>query len=101
VGAARRKAMEEAGIAIELIGVPLCQRVTISYSDQTFNRWHLIVVAETASSVLDPKDRSEIAQAGLFDISPSHANTYLASWMNELHVAAMRFMRSLDVMDGI
>lgn len=98
---ARRQAMEEAGVKIEPIGVPFCQRITLSFSNLTFQRWHIVVVAETASRDLAPQNREEIEEARLFDIPPPVRNIYGFSWMHELHREAMRYLRSLDVMDGI
>jgi hypothetical protein len=93
--------MEEAGVMIEPLGVPLCQNVTLAFSNLTFQRWHIIVVAETATSVLDPRDREEIEEARFFDIPPPVNDIAMMSWMYELHSAGTKFMRSLDAMDGI
>ena len=101
IDAARREAMEEVGVVIEPLGVPLCQMVTLTFSNLTLQRWHIVVVAETASSVLDPLDHVEIEEARLFDVLPPVNDTAIMSWMKELYSAGTRYMRSLDAMDGI
>lgn len=100
IDAARREAMEEAGVEIHPVGVPLCQRVTLHFKNLTFQRWHLIVVAETISSVLTPTD-GEIEEARFFDLPPSLVDLEVMSWMNELHREGMKYLRSMDAMDGI
>jgi 8-oxo-dGTP pyrophosphatase MutT (NUDIX family) len=101
IEAARREAFEETGVEIEPVGVPLCQRVTLSFKNTTFQRWHIVVIAETASSSLFPRDRDEIEEARFFDFPPPVDDLDISSWMQELHTAGTRYMRSLDAMDGI
>ena len=99
--AARREAIEETGVKIEPLGVPLCQRVTLNFSNLVFQRWHLLVVAETETSVLEPRDGEEIAEARLFDTLPHVDDEEMMSWMHELHRAGTKYLRSLEVLDGI
>jgi 8-oxo-dGTP pyrophosphatase MutT (NUDIX family) len=101
IEAARRMAVEETGVKIEPVGVPLCQRITFSFSNLTLQRWHIMVVAETAARDLDPRNRDEIEEARLFDLPPPISNFTRFSWMHELHREALRYLRSLDAMDGI
>jgi len=99
IDATRRETKEETGA--EPLGVPLCQRVTISFSNLTFQRWHLVVVAETAMSDLEPRDGQEMEEARLFDPPPKVDDVALMGWMHELYRAGTRYLRSLDAMDGI
>ena len=101
IGAARREAKEGTGAVIEPIGVPLCQRVTIRFSNLTFQRGHFVVVAETTMSDFESLDRHKIEEARLFDPPPHIDNVILMGWMLELHRAGTRYLRSMDVMDGI
>jgi ADP-ribose pyrophosphatase YjhB (NUDIX family) len=101
IDAAHRMALQETGVKIEPVGVPLCQRITLSFSNCTFQRWHIVVVAETATRDLDPRDRTQIEEARLFDIPPPVNNISRFSWMHELHREGMKYLRSLDAMDGI
>ena len=101
IDAARRKAKEETGVIIEPIGVPLCYKVTISFSNLPFQRWHFVVVAETAMSDFEPDDRQEIEEARLFDRPPNVDDVTMMGWMQDLHRAGTRYLRSLDAMDGI
>ncbi len=101
IDAARREAREETGVEIHPVGVPLCQRVTLNFKNMTFQRWHLIVVAETISSLLAPTDSDKIEEARFFDLPPSLEDSDMMSWMLELHREGMRYLRSLDAMDGI
>ncbi len=100
IEAAHREAMEQAGVTIVPIGVPLCQRVNATSRDTTSQRWRLVVVAETATSDLRPEDQGGV-EARLFDIPPTVHDHDKAAWMAELHGVATRFMRSMDAMDGI
>jgi 8-oxo-dGTP pyrophosphatase MutT (NUDIX family) len=69
IDAARREAIEEVGVVIEPLGVPLCQNITLALNNMTFQRWHIVIVAETATSVLHPKDE-KIEEARFFDVLP-------------------------------
>jgi 8-oxo-dGTP pyrophosphatase MutT (NUDIX family) len=99
IAAARRVAREEAGLEIEPVGVPSCQRILLSLKGETLLRWHVVVVAETAANVMAANDRS--TEVGLFDIPPAVDDIEMLSWINELHHIGTRYMRSLDAMDGI
>jgi 8-oxo-dGTP pyrophosphatase MutT (NUDIX family) len=99
IAAARRVAREEAGVEIEPVGVPSCQRIMLSLQGETVLRWHVVVVAETAGNVMAANDRS--TEVGLFDIPPAVDDIEMFSWINELHHIGTRYMRSLDAMDGI
>ncbi|HEY3419788.1 MAG TPA: NUDIX hydrolase [Methanomassiliicoccales archaeon] len=101
IEAAIRVAMEEAGVKIIPLGVPQCQRITCLYNDMTCLRWYFVVVAETATSDLDPLDSDRIDEARLFDLTPSVGDPRLMEWMVELHQVGIRFMRSMDALDGI
>ena len=99
--AARREAMEEAGVAIVPVGVPLCERVTLNFRNAVLQRWHLLVVAETISSELRPEDLDEIEEARFFDSRPMNNDLTLRAWMNDIHRVGSMYLRSLDSMDGI
>jgi ADP-ribose pyrophosphatase YjhB (NUDIX family) len=101
IEAARRAAREGVGVEIEPVGVLPCQRVTFSLNGTTVLRWHIVVVAETASNVLGPTELKGIAEAGLFDFPAPVGDIEMSSWVNELHHIGTRYMRSLDAMDGI
>ena len=100
IEAARRVAREKAGVDIEPVGVPSCQRLILSLKGEAVQRWHIVVVAETASNVLT-NDRSGVAEVGLFDIPPVVGDGEMFSWIDELHHIGTKYLRTLDALDGI
>ena len=101
IEAARREALEEAGVTIVPVGVPLCQRVTLHFSNIVLQRWHLLVVAETMTSELRPSDLEEIGEARLLDKTPKNGDDGMTAWMDELQRVGSMYLRSIDSMDGI
>jgi ADP-ribose pyrophosphatase YjhB (NUDIX family) len=99
--AARREAMEETGVPIVPVGVPLCQRVTMNFRNAVLERWHLLVVAETAFSDLSPLGHGGIEEARLFDKPPKNGDGAMKAWMDELYLLGSNFLSSLDSLDGI
>jgi ADP-ribose pyrophosphatase YjhB (NUDIX family) len=101
IEAACRHALEAVGATIVPLGVPMCQIVTASCRGEAFQRWLFVVVAETATSALDPRDSARGDQAKFFDIPPPDGRRELMEWMAEIHREGMRFLRSMDALDGI
>ena len=101
IDAARRVALEQVGANIEPVGVPLCERVLLRTGSATILRWYLVVVAETSASALHPMKSAQGGEARPFDLPPKVEDETMMGWMRELHLAGMRFMRSMDALDGI
>jgi 8-oxo-dGTP pyrophosphatase MutT (NUDIX family) len=101
VDAARRVAMEEVGVRIEPVGVPLCERVLLSSGPMAISRWYLVVVAETSMSIPPMRKDASVREARPFDLPPPIDDPFMMGWMSELHAAGMRYLRSMDALDGV
>jgi ADP-ribose pyrophosphatase YjhB (NUDIX family) len=100
IDAARRVAGEQVGGKIEPVGVPLCERVLLSSERGPILRWYLVVVAETCASELHPQKKTEGREPRPFDLPPAVDDATKMKWMLELHGAGMRYLRSLEALDG-
>lgn len=99
--AAKRVALEQVGAKIEPVGVPLCERVLLSLGNMTILRWYLVVVAEMSAGELRPQDKREGREPHPFDLPPTVNDAKEMNWMVEMHRIGMRYLRSLDALDGI
>lgn len=98
---ARRVALEKIGLVIEPVGVPLCEIAEYAHPNGALKRWNLVIVAETGSSIPTIQEGAGIKEARFFDRPPPIGDPAAMSWLNDLYAEGNRFMRSMDVMDGI